>query len=73
MNLKLLIDRIIGYAASATVILGAIHTELGGDHKVAIASAAAIAFIHHVVPVLQDIASKIPTQPAASTPPATKS
>jgi hypothetical protein len=70
VSVKSFCDMVIGYAASACVVIGAIDTELGGNHQVALACSVALAVLHHAMPILEQIAAKAP--PAAPAPPADK-
>lgn len=64
MNIQAIADKLIAYGASAAAILGAVHNELGGSHdKVSIYVAAAIAFIHHMKPILETIKATVPPIP----------
>lgn len=64
MNIQAITDKLIAYGASAAAILGAVHNELGGRHdKASIYVAAAIAFIHHMKPILETLKATLPAIP----------
>jgi hypothetical protein len=57
VNIQAIVDKLIGYSASAVAILGSIQNEMGASHdQHAIYVAAVIGFIHHYRPVLEAMA-----------------
>jgi len=65
MTIQNLIDKLIGYGASAVAILGSIQNEMGANHdQHAIYVATAIAALHHLKPILEALKANLPAPPS---------